>query len=266
MSELEHLQARFAVALLTPGDNPGGLFRGDPGLMARRFALYRGNLTANWEKALANAYPVLRTLVGSEFFRALAREYGRATPLAEGDLNGFGHALADFLEAFPPVSDYPYLPDIARLEWGLHLAHYATGVSTLAPSALATLALDTLDRLRLRLHAACSLVESPWNVLGIWEAHQPDGPPRPEDVATTSRALVCRSQWRAEVMALTAGELVALRAIDEGSPLGGALELAADRDPEFDPAQALPRWLGAGVFSAILYSEIQEETPHELDA
>ncbi|WP_295434264.1 DUF2063 domain-containing protein [uncultured Thiodictyon sp.] len=266
MSELRQLQDRFAAALLAPGGDPGGLFRGAPDLMARRFALYRGNLTANWERALANAYPVIRTLVGEEFFRALAREYGRAVPLAEGDLNRFGHLLAGFLENFPPVSDYPYLPDMARLEWGLHQAHYALDTPILTPQTLAALGIEGLDGLRLALHGACTLVESPWDVLGIREAHAPTGAPWPADLARTSRALVCRPRWRAELVPLTAGELAVLRAIDQGETLGEALEQGCDADPDFDPAQALPRWLGAGAFKSVPNSQPHREPPHERDA
>ncbi|HYN79662.1 MAG TPA: DNA-binding domain-containing protein [Lamprocystis sp. (in: g-proteobacteria)] len=261
MSELQQIQARFAAALLAPGGDPGLLFRGAPDLMSRRFALYRGNLTANWEKALANAYPIIRALVGEAFFRALAREYGRATPLVEGDLNCFGHLIPGFLEGFPPVSDYAYLPDMARLEWGLHRAHYALDTPTLTPQTLATLRIEDLDGLRLALHGACTLVESPWDLLGIWEAHQPTGAPWPDTLARTSRALVCRPRWRAELVPLTAGELKALRAINQGATLGEALEQGLDADPAFDPAQALPRWLGAGAFDAVPSSQSNQETP-----
>jgi hypothetical protein len=259
MSELALLQSRFAAGLLTAGDNPGSLFRGDPDRMARRFALYRGNLTASWDKALTNAYPVLRMLVGAEFLRALAREYGRATPLPEGDLNRFGHALPEFLEAFEPVARYPYLPDVARLEWALHSAHYAADVPALLPATLASVGLETLDQLKLELHPACTLLESPWDVVGIWEAYQPGGPPLPSDLGTTSRALVCRPRWRPELVPLTTGELAVLRAVVAGVALGGALEVAADTDPDFDPGQALPRWLWAGVFRTIPCPPTREE-------
>lgn len=248
MSELARLQARFAAGLLTPGDNPAELFRGEPAQAARRFAHYRGNLTANWDKSLGNAYPVLRKLVGKEFFRALAREFGRARPLAEGDLNRFGSELAEFLEGFAPVTDYPYLPDMARLEWALHRAHYGADTPALSWTLLAAMDADTLDGLRMRLRQVCTLLRSPWAIANIWRAHQPAGPPWPEDIAKPSRHLVCRPNWRVEVMPLSPGEFVALEAIAEGATLGAALESATDADPEFDPTAALPRWLQAGIF------------------
>lgn len=250
VSELLRLQSLFAARLLSVGEAPDGLFRGDPARAVRRFALYRGNLTANWNNSLGNAYPVLRALVGAEFFRALAREFGRARPFAEGDLNRFGHGLASFLEDFGPVADYPYFPDIARLEWLLHRAHYAADTPALDLSALATMDAATLDTLTLRLREGCTLLHSAWDVVGIWQAHQTNGPAWPEDIAQSSHCLVCRPHWRAELMPLSFGEYTALQAVTGGMALGPALEAASDADPQFDPATALPRWLQAGIFAA----------------
>ncbi|MGH7551852.1 MAG: DNA-binding domain-containing protein, partial [Longimicrobiales bacterium] len=50
------------------------LFRDPPALALERLAVYRGNVDGNCAKALANAYPILRTVVGGEFFDAMARD------------------------------------------------------------------------------------------------------------------------------------------------------------------------------------------------
>ena len=70
-----------------------------------RFALYRGNLTENWRKTLASAYPVLLALVGEEFFGGLARAYGRAHPSDDPDLNQFASHFADYLREIPHVAE-----------------------------------------------------------------------------------------------------------------------------------------------------------------
>jgi len=250
LSSLARIQQRFAAALLTGGDYPAGLFRGDPALSARRFALYRGNLTANWEKALGNAYPVLRLLVGGEFFRALAREFGRARPLAEGDLNAFGAGLAEFLAEFEPLAAYPYMPDLARLEWALHLAHYEADEPALGLADLSAMDAERLSALTLRPTRVSRLLQSPWDIAAIWEAHQDASARLPAEIAHPSRCLVCRPRWRAEVLRLGAGEYDALVALQAGAALGDALAAGAEADPTFAPGAALPRWIQARVFAA----------------
>lgn len=276
MSDLAALQSRFAAGLLTAGDAPTDLFRdpgaADPHRLARRFALYRGNLTANWDKALASAYPVLKRLVGEEFFRALAREYGRATPLVDGDLNRFGGRLADFLDGFPPVADYPYMPDLARLEWALHRAHWGADTPALDLMEVARLDAERLDALRLRLRELCTLLRSPWAVFAIWQAHQlvhesQASPAWPTDLAQPSWCLVCRPRWRAEVLPLSPGGFAALHAVADGAPLGAALEAGAATETDFDPAGTLPVWLHAGIFAAPPeFRNTSEGTDHERTA
>lgn len=250
MSEIAELQAHFAECLLLADADPVELFQGDVELAAKRFALYRGNLTANWERSLGNACPVLQQLVGKEFFRALAREYGRAKPPREGDLNRFGAQFAEFLDDFTPIADYPYLPDMARLEWALHCAHYAPDARALDSTELARMGIADLDRLHLKPRAPFILLQSRWAIADLWQAHQADGPGWPDQLERTSCCIVCRPRWRAQLLCLSVGEFQALRMLDQGMTLGAALEAADAAESEFDAAAALPRWLQAGLFAA----------------
>ncbi|MBY0556645.1 MAG: DUF692 family protein, partial [Burkholderiaceae bacterium] len=122
---LDQHQQLFASALFDVQQTPQALalFKGQQ--TEHRLALYRGNLTVNWSKTLASAYPVVRQLVGDEFFDGLARAYGRAWPSGDPDLNLFGDHFEAFLRSFVHVAELPYLADMAALEWALHRAHYA---------------------------------------------------------------------------------------------------------------------------------------------
>ena len=116
-ARLDRLQADFAAALVEPSAAAAltpALVGHDAGVLGR-LALYRGNVSAAWEKALANAYPVVRALVGNEFFGGLARAYGRAHPSVSGDLNHFGARFAEFIDGFEHARSLPYLGDVAAL-------------------------------------------------------------------------------------------------------------------------------------------------------
>ena len=236
------------------------LFKGDAALAEQRLALYRGNLTGNWDKTLSSAYPVLRQLVGEEFFTALARAYGKQHPSAAGDLNVFGAHFDEFIAGFPHVADFPYFPDMARLEWALHRAHYAPNAPALDASALAHVDPERLDEARLQLHPACTLVSSEWDVVTIWRAHQSgSGCDFPDEPAQPSYCAVVRPQWRAEVLPLSFAAWKALDCLQRGVTLGAALDAAFDADPEFDFGSQLPMWLQHGVFTGITLSDQLKE-------
>ncbi len=251
---LDVIQSEFAEALFAR-DTPG-FFRGDAGQAQARFARYRGNLIATWEKSLAASYPVLQQLVGEEFFSALTRAYGHAHPSNDGDLNVFGAQFAEFLAQFPPVEQYPYFPDMARLEWALQRAYYADDGAQLNAQAFTSLSPEELDQASLRLQPACTLWHSEWATLAIWQAHQPvascDGDEAvgapseikfPDPVRQVCHAVVCRPDWKPKVEALTPASHAWLSQMDAGQPFGVAVDAALALDPAFDLSASLQQCL-----------------------
>ncbi|MFC0250745.1 MNIO family bufferin maturase [Massilia consociata] len=221
-----------------------------------RLALYRGNLVAGWERALADAYPVVRRLVGEEFFAGLARAYGKAAPSQDPDLAGFGLRLAGFLEGFAPAAAFPYLPDVARLEWAVHCAYLApgleSGIAPLGIDVLAQLAPEALDAARFTLHPSAALLRSRWATVPLWHAHQPDGPALPARVDLPSTALAVRPGWQVEVVELGAFDAAMLEQLAAGATFGQALDAALACGVETpDLGAMLQRWFGLGVVTAI---------------
>jgi uncharacterized protein (UPF0276 family) len=239
---LEQVQQAFSSALFQPAGADPLLESVKAEHAEHRLALYRGNLTATWEKTLAGAYPVVRQLVGEDFFGGLARAYGMQTPSDDGDLNRFGARFADFLAGFSHAADYPYLPDMARLEWALHRAHYAPDAEGLAPQTLAALGAE-VEAARLRLHPAANLLASSWAVVPLWLAHQPDGGDFPGDMRLPSFGAVTRPRWQARVLALDAASHAALAMLAGGGTFGDALDAAFALDEGFDVAAQLQSWL-----------------------
>ena len=241
---LADTQQQFAGALLDPGQAARVLSQFKGGDNEHRFALYRGNLSATWDKTLSSAYPVVRMLVGEEFFSALGKAYGRAHPSTSGDLNRFGAGFDTFLRHFPHVAEYPYLPDMAALEWALHRAHYAPAAQGITAQRLAALSPEHMETARMTLHPACRLVSSQWATIPLWQAHQPDsGIGFPEHMAAPSHGVVARPGWKTQVVALSGAGHAALRALGEGRDFGAALDAAFDIDEAFDVAGNLQLWL-----------------------
>ena len=113
-------QSEFVAALLDPSfPMPTGLIRPDGQTATQRFSVYRNNVIAGLTAVLEAAFPVIRTLVGSEFFAAAAAVFVRAHPPKSRIMMLYGARFPDFLSAFEPAADYAYLPDVARLEQAL---------------------------------------------------------------------------------------------------------------------------------------------------
>lgn len=208
---------------------------------------YRGNVFGNWSKALAGAYPIVRKIVGAEFFKGLAREYALAHPSTSGDMNEYGAQLAGFVASFPQTQDLPYLPDVARMEWLAHLAYHAADSRPFDFKALPALP----ENPRLRLAPSCTLLVSGWPLARIWETHQDDwrGAIDVDLQAGPDRILIHRPRWRVEVCSVAPGDYRFLESALGGATLGAALEAACTLDASFDASMALATWVRKGVVS-----------------
>jgi len=248
---LAEAQHDFGQAMIDARREPRMLDALQPGLLACGIGIYRGNLVGAWNKALSAAYPVIRQLVGDDFFEGLARFYGKGHPSREADLNRFGEHFAAFLADFEPVAGFPYLPDMARLEWSLHQAYYAPDTPAQGAARLAGLTPEQLEARCFKLHPACTLHASAWATVQLWLAHQPGGPAFPEQMAIDSRALVTRPGWQTRLVPLAQDAYAALASLAAGEDFGKALDAAFAVDEAFDVGAHLKQWFELEIFSCI---------------
>ncbi|HTS23102.1 MAG TPA: DNA-binding domain-containing protein [Casimicrobiaceae bacterium] len=242
MASLSELQRGFAAAVLL-GDRPalsrlgvvGGRLDADA-----RIAIYRNNVLANYRKALAATFPVVRALVGPAFFGAAVDAFVRARPSTRGDVNRYGSELPQFLAGYPPARDLPYLPDVARLEWAVDQAGIAADAGPLDLASLAAVPPERLGSLRLRLHPSVQFVSSAFPLLRIWQANQPGHEDERVDLGEGGEALlVLRAEDGVAIHRLAPGADAFLRALGRDRALNDALELALAEDASFELGEAL---------------------------
>lgn len=174
-------QSAFVTALMDPAlPVPAGLIdpQGRPTL--KRFNVYRNNVASSLTKALEAGFPIIRRLVGDDFFAAMARIYLRAHPPRSRLMMLYGTDMPAFLTAFAPVAHLPYLPDVARVELALRQSYHAADASPIAPEMLAAVTPDAFLQSRLTLAPALRIVGSAWPIHAIWLANTTDDAPKPQ--------------------------------------------------------------------------------------
>ena len=249
---LERQQAEFAAALIDAAATTRvGRLLADPATAGERLRLYRGGIAATRLHALSSAYPVVRTLVGAEYFAGLCDAYAVRYPGTSGDLNLFGASLAQFVGGFASAASLPYLADVATLEWAVHRAYYAADAQPLPRERLATLTPAALLTQRFALQPACVWLTSKFPIATIWQAHQAgSGVALPADLLHAETALVVRPRWQVEVRLSSLAETAVLAELRGGATIGTAIEAGIAADQFFDFARALLRWLDEGLFVA----------------
>ena len=217
------------------------------------------------DKALSAAYPVIRQVVGAEFFHALAREYQRGTPSTSGDLFDYGAAFAPFLATFEHTRDMPYLPDLAQLEWAAHRAYGAADGAAWDPATLMAVDGDDQGAIRFEWSPGTAVIESAYPIVRIWTIHQPGFDAEfAVDWGIAERALVARDGFAVTVGALTAGEAAFMARSLGGASLADASSAALQADAAFDLGALLARAIGAnliGGFTLSSHSPLPTQEP-----
>ena len=221
---------------------------------SRGLLAYQANAGALAERALAAAYPVTVQLLGAESFAHLARVLWQQQPPTQGDVATWGAGLADFFAGVDGLADEPCLPDLARLEWAVHMAAGAADIEA-QTGAFDRLADTDPAALRLRLRPGTALLQSAHPVASIWRAHRAHQAHHAEEPVAAERfasvraallrgqaesALVWRQGWQVHVAALMDDDAAFTHALLQGQTLGEALSALSDR-----PAFNFEAWLVA---------------------
>lgn len=232
-------QHAFAAALLDPTQPPpAGLCAwngSDPGV---RFAVYRNNVVHSLAAVLGDTFPVVRQLVGEDFFGAMARLFVAEHPPTSPLMHRYGGGFPDWVADFEPATDLPYLSDLARLEWARLRAFHAADADPIDAQVVLVAVLQAPDRLAvssLILHPSLAVVQSPHPVVSLWRAHQLDDAARDEQLGqlhldASESALLFRVDDDALVLELPAADAALAAELAGGAPLGAAqaLHLQAD--------------------------------------
>jgi hypothetical protein len=237
MSELNDDLSRFARAIVhgeAPSPQIDSSYKNYS--LTTAIEVYRNNYRGNLHDALAGAYPVIKQLVGDDFFRMLALRFIAEYPSRSANLHHYGAELADFLLHFEPARELVYLPDVATLEWACHTAYFAEDQAIFNLERLAQFPPEQHPFLIFRVHPAVRIVRSRYPINAIWQAHQ-SGADRDFHIDLDSghcTAMVCRDADAVRVIELAEAEAEWLQRIQTGTALGAATVATLEQHPDFD--------------------------------
>src|ERR1700756_5166315 len=129
---------RFAAGLTDPTcPTPSGVLGPRGKSAAKRYNVYRNNVTVSLIDALVAIYPAVQRITGTDFFRAMARFHVRATPPTSPLLFEYGRHFPAFIQSYEYAQDLPWLADVARIERAWLDAYHAADAPPLPTAALA---------------------------------------------------------------------------------------------------------------------------------
>ena len=233
---------------LRTGILPLGVSAKVPDETARRFDVYRNTVAYTLSEALARRFPVIQRLVGPEFFAALAQAYLQDNRPRSPVLLEWGDSFAGYLSEFPPLANYPYMADVARIEFARGQAFHAADCPPANAADIASLDPDTMG---LALHPALRVLHLDHPAVSIWAANQP-GQATPQVSAQGPQiALIFRDRdFNVPVAAITRGDATMITALQAGAALTDSALAAQAIDPDHDPHALIRQLFLAGTICA----------------
>ncbi len=171
MPTLRDIQSAFIHDVYTGEQTSIGYLNDYKLHSSERLDIYYNNTALGLTDVLATTYPVLQKIVGENYFRTLARFYIEKFSQITGNRHKYGEEFSSFLSAFEPAAAWPYLPDVAAIEWAYFQATIADDAVALDFNGLTNLISEQPNFIA-SLHPGAHYIELNFNALEIWQEHQ----------------------------------------------------------------------------------------------
>jgi hypothetical protein len=218
---------------------------------SERFAVHQHTCRGGLLAALRSAYPAIAVALGNEYFDALSAEFMRNSPPISPVLQEYSPLFPGFLEGFLPLSQWPWLGDVARIDWARREAYHAADARPLDARQLLAWPPFTLLVASLQLHPSLRTLDSAHPAWSLWQRQRQPLEPDPDGSWQAQSVQVWRRGGQVNQRELRAGESALLRALIHGRTVGQAMRRAQESDPAFNAATAFAALVGDGLVIAV---------------
>ncbi len=255
MSRLKLLQndfQGFLLGTLSANNFQQAIVDDDKIGAAKRLSIYYDAYRLRLIEALANAYPMLNSLLGDEMFDATARGYIDTYPSRYNNMRWYGDVMDKHLHNTLP--QYPIAAELAAFEWTLSLAFDAENSPILQLADLADIPPENWAMLSFRFLPSLYWLEFSWNTIAVWKALDAEQiPPTPIQFDQPENWIIWRHELNPQFKSLDEIEASALRSAMQGVTFGEICENLqfnlGEEEATMKAAQYLAGWLQEGLIA-----------------
>lgn len=225
--------------------------------------VYKRNLQANATRALRITFPTVEKLIGESLFSQCVEILLLCDPPKLGDWGLWGGGFANVLSQLPALDDYPYVEDIAILDYSLHMLSREKD-STVNLDSISLLSSHDIDRLYMTLNPSISMSASAYPIFDIYQANNTSSLSSQESTAFLNHAkrklskglgqyvLLYRPQFKALVRELSIEEHYWLSLLMGGFSIGNALDKMEERFSNKSHSFSFEHWLPQAIQENII--------------
>lgn len=258
MSQLSELQTAFQHHLLdnTKKNIQRAIISTARMPAEKRLGIYAHAYYSRLVEALGANYPLLLLYLGETAFNQLGYDYAKQFPSSYRSIRWFGDKFSLFLSEHPDYQDYPYLAELAQIEWTMCAVFDAPDHSVLLLEELGNIPPEKWLNMQLHAHPSLRTLTLTWNSMQIWQALNRDEHPGKaalydipitwlfwrQDLINHFCSLIPQDAWAIEAVlnGLTFGEICA-----------GLTQWYEEEEVSQYVAALLKGWIAAGLISGV---------------
>ncbi len=213
-----------------------------------RLDIYAEGYFARLLEALGNDFEnlvrVLTSLFDENAFRKIVSAYLELHPSMSRTVGDVGQHLPAFLRSYAAVNSFPFLAEVAEMDWRATRALYIDADPPFDPSSLANLGEDEWESLQFRLDSSVQWFRVGHTVTRVWNETEIDSS---LIVAQSGIVLIHRFQEFVYVHSISETQAIVLKAMRESQTLGeicGALQESE--------AESVMNWFGGWIANGVI--------------
>lgn len=221
-----------------------------------RLGVYENAYRARLIEALIAAYPILQSYLGAEPFEDLCFAYIDQHPSNFRSIRWFGDQLAAFMSKNLPYKEFPYLSELAKLEWTMALAFDAADSPIVRLEDMQNIPPEAWADMRLQIHPSAKFLSLSWNTVQIWQMITDEQePPLPEEIQPITW-LIWRNDLMSQFTSLSTDEAWAIQSLIKNATFGevceGLCQWIDEEKAGMRAASLLKGWIVAGLIAGII--------------
>lgn len=175
-------------------------------------------------EALENDYQALYSTLGDDLFRILISEYLEVYPSRFSNIADAGRHLPHFLKTQIEMNEFPFLSDLARLEWATLEAFYKNPSVSVNPATFSSLTEEQWNQAIILLDYSVQLLELEWKVDKLYHNRNQGKTHSNKPQQKQNWVLVYQKEGWPEVEELNSTQWTILTKIHKEKPLGVIFE------------------------------------------
>ncbi|MCG3204715.1 MAG: hypothetical protein KCHDKBKB_01431 [Elusimicrobia bacterium] len=192
-----------------------------------RLSIYGNAYFARIVDALEANYSSVKNIVGTRPFNDWARKYLICYPSTFKSIDDVGHKFSHFLSQTPLNKKFPFVAELAKVEWAAHQSFFADDTPPLNTSLLNKIPKQKWPQLKLRFDPSVKLLKLSWPVDDLWRR---DGKINRQQIKKirrgTSHVVIYRlPDKQVRISRLSRIQFSFLSLLHSGRPLGKALDI-----------------------------------------